>query len=211
MSANLPLPKKVFAHGFFTVEGKKVSKSLGNAIDPRELVAQYGLDALRYYLLREIPFGADGEFTQERFTAVYNSDLANELGNLVQRVAVMAERYMGGVLGDLPHHSHDVRPYEEAMKTYNLDNALAEVWLLVKGLNQYLEEEKPWQKAKSDPDGPTAVLQHAVSDLIQIATLLLPFMPNTAEKIIATFADGKVHGEIGILFPKADTIERTTF
>lgn len=211
LSAGLPLPQTVFAHGFFTVEGQKVSKSLGNAVDPRELVERYGLDALRYYLLREIPFGADGEFTSERFTQLYNTDLANELGNLVQRVAVMTERYLDGNIGDLPKHSHDITPYEEAMSQYRLDGALAEVWLLIKGLNQYLEEEQPWAKAKDDLDNVSEILHHAVTDLTQIAQLLLPFMPVSAQKILATFADGKVHQEVGLLFPKADTIEKTTF
>jgi methionyl-tRNA synthetase len=209
MSAGLPLPKMVFGHGFFTIDGQKISKSLGNAIDPVELAGSYGIDALRYYLLSEIPFGGDGEFNRVRFEAVYNADLANDLGNLVQRVAVMISRYMDGNIGELPPHSHDIMPYETAMAELRFDKALAEVWLLIRGLNQYLEEEKPWQLAKTDTAQLAEVLHHAVSDLVQIATLLMPFMPGTAQKIAATFAAGQVHSEVGLLFPKADTIERT--
>lgn len=211
MSANIELPARIFGHGFFTVDGQKISKSLGNAVDPRELVQIYGVDALRYYLLREIPFGADGEFTRERFETIYNTDLANELGNLVQRVAVMITKYLGGQVGEVPPHSHDVKAYKDAMDVYRFDKALEDVWQLVKGLNQYIEEEKPWALAKTDTEQLAYVLRQAVSDLDQISMLLLPFLPTTAGKISATFADGQIHPEVGILFPKADTIEKTEF
>ena len=209
MSANLGLPKQVLGHGFFTVEGKKISKSLGNAIDPLSLIEEKGVDALRYYLLREIPLGSDGEFTAARFETLYNTDLANELGNLVQRIAVMSNRYLNGKIGEIPAHSHDVSSFEKAMSDLRFDKALEEVWLLVKGLNQFLEEEKPWVVAKTDMDATSDMLHHAIADLLQVATLLLPFMPNTAQKIAATFADGKIDLSIGVLFPKADMITKT--
>jgi len=211
MSAGIALPKTVFGHGFFTIEGEKISKSLGNGIDPVELAGSYGIDALRYYLLSEIPFGADGEFSHTRFETVYNTELANDLGNLVQRVAVMITKYLEGNIGELPPHSHDIAPYETAMAEIKLDKALGEIWLLIRGLNQYLEEEKPWKLAKTDMVQLGEVLHHAVADLVQIATLLMPFMPATAQKIAATFAGGTVHPEVGLLFPKSDTIEKTEF
>jgi len=211
LSAGLPAPTSLYVHGFITSGGHKMSKSLGNVVGPTDVIDRYSIDALRYYLLREIPSEGDGDFSWERMERVYNADLANDLGNLVQRVAVMITRYFDGVIGELPKHSHDVNPYEEAMADLRFDKALEEVWLLVRGLNQFLEEEKPWQKANTDNEGLSEVLHHAVSDLNQIAMLLLPFLPTTAEKIVATFADGRVHPEVGILFPKADTIEKTEF
>jgi len=211
LSAGLELPKALYVHGFINISGAKISKSKGNGVSPQEVIGQYGTDALRYYLLREISSIGDGDFSWERMEAVYNADLANDLGNLVQRVSVMMTKYYKGKIGVLPHHSHDTSDYLEAMAAWRFDHALEAIWLLVRGLNQYLEEEQPWQKAKDDPAGLDEVLHHAVADLGQIAVLLLPFMPVTAEKIVATFADGEVHPEVGVLFPKAETLEKNTF
>ncbi len=207
MSAGMPLPKTVYAHGFISSGGHKMSKSLGNVIAPQDVIDRYGLDALRYYLLHEIPSDGDGDFSWERMESVYNTDLANDLGNLVQRVAVMIEKYYGGFVGEVPGHSHDYQAYTEAMEVYRFDKALWEVWELIRGLNGYLEEEKPWVLAKTDTEQLRAVLSHAVADLTLIATLLLPFLPVTSEKILQTFADGKVHRDVGLLFPKSDQLE----
>jgi methionyl-tRNA synthetase len=207
MSAGLPLPKQLLVHGHISSEGHKMSKTLGNVVAPGDIIAKYGVDALRYYLLREIPTDGDGDFSWTRMEQLYNADLANDLGNLVQRVQAMFAKYLDRIIGDLPQHSHDIRPYEEAMTAQRLDKALAEVWLLIRGLNQFIEEEKPWELAKSDKSHLTEVLHHAVSDLIQIATMLMPFMPETAGKIAATFAGGVVRPEVGILFPKRDLAE----
>lgn len=204
LSAGLALPEQMFVHGFFTVDGKKISKSLGNAINPVELAGQYGVDALRFYLMREMPFGSDGEFTHERFRQVYETELANELGNAVQRVASMVSRYLGGTLGEIPKASHDVGLYHEAMRELRLDRALDELWVHVRGVNQFIEEEKPWELAKSDKEQLAAVLGQAVADLLHIAKLLMPFIPATAGRIGQTFAGGKVDSSIGILFPKFD-------
>ncbi len=205
LSAGLPLPKTVFAHGFFTVDGKKMSKSLGNAIDPVEAAGKYGVDALRYFLLWEIPFGQDGDFNHSRFEQVYNSDLANELGNGVQRVASMIVRYLGGTIGDVNSAAHDTGAVRQAIEDFRLDKALEEIWVHVKGVNQFIEEEKPWELAKSDKEQLLKVLQQAVSDLLHIAELLMPFVPATAQRIAKTFEGGEVHTEVGILFPKLDT------
>ncbi len=204
MSAGLTLPKQVFAHGFFTVDGQKISKSLGNAINPVELAGSYGVDALRFYLFREISFGGDGEFSHERFRQVYESELANDLGNAVQRVASMVTRYLDGQLGELPKAGHDVGLYHDEMKALRLDRALNELWVHVRGVNQFIEEEQPWELAKSDKAQLTVVLQQAAADLLHIAGLLMPFIPATSQRIAQTFADGKVNAEVGILFPKFD-------
>ncbi len=208
MSAGMKLPEHVFAHGFFTIDGTKISKSLGNVVDPLDLAGTYGNDALRYYLLRDIPFGQDGDFSHERFHSVYDSDLANELGNLVQRTAAMIAKYMNGEFGEVEPHEHDVVDFETAMGQLRFDKALEEIWENVKGLNQYIEEEKPWQLSKAENEGDQAhleeVLRHLVSDILQVAELLVPFLPDTAEKIQQTFADGKVNSKIGILFPKIE-------
>jgi methionyl-tRNA synthetase len=208
LSAGEATPKELYVHGFIQTGGQKMSKSLGNVIDPLDVVDRYGIDAFRYYLLREIPHDADGDFTWERFDNVYNADLANELGNLVQRVAAMIGKYMGGEIGDAPAHSHDVQDFVEAMEALKFDRALEEIWEMVKGLNQYVEEEKPWALAKEENDGDRQhleeVLRHLVSDLLQVAELIRPFMPETSEKIRKTFADGKVDTSVGILFPKIE-------
>lgn len=213
LSAGLPLPKQLYVHGFISSEGHKMSKSLGNVVSPKDVIAKYGVDALRYYLLREIPSDGDGDFSWARMEAVYNSDLANDIGNLVQRVQVMVGKYQKGVIGDLPPHSHDITPYTEAMENLRFDRALAEVWLLIRGLNQLIEEEKPWELGpegkRADAGHLSEVLHHAVADLVQLASLIMPFMPTTAQKIAATFANGAVHPEIGILFPKVDAVEKT--
>jgi methionyl-tRNA synthetase len=209
LSAGLEVPKSVYVHGFISSDGHKMSKSIGNVVSPGDVIDKFGVDALRYYLLREIPSDGDGDFSWDRMEQVYNTDLANDLGNLVQRVQVMFGKYLDRIIGDLPPHSHDITPYEEALSQLRFDKALQEVWLLVRGLNQYLEEEKPWALAKTDVNQLSEVLHHAVADLLQIATLLMPFLPGTAVKIAATFEGGVVRPEVGLLFPKSDTVEKT--
>ncbi len=210
LSAGLQLPEKVVAHGFFTIEGTKISKSLGNAIDPVELVEKYGVDPLRYYLLREIPLGSDGDFSYARFETLYTTELANDLGNLVQRTASMIVKYLDGETGPVEAHSHDAAPVYEAIGHSQMDRALGEIWQTIRGLNQLIEEEKPWVLAKSDPAHLKEVLLHLVADLLQVADLLLPFLPTTSGKIAQTFAAGKVNMDVGILFPKLEHLTVTT-
>lgn len=207
LGLDLPLPKKLLVHGFVNVGGTKISKSLGNVIDPNEAIDGYGVDAFRYYFSRHIPTQDDGDFTWEKFEIAYNTELGNDLGNLVQRVGAMITRYQAGVIGDAPKGEHDMRRYHEAMENLHFDAALDEVWLMVRSINQYIENVKPWEIAKkkdtdTDAEGHlTEVLAHSVGALLQIGDLLVPFLPSTAAAIHKTFETGVVASQ-GILFPK---------
>jgi methionyl-tRNA synthetase len=205
MSLGIELPKQLYVHGFITVEGKKMSKSIGNVIHPKDIVDKYGVDAFRYYFLRHVPAYEDGDFSWDRMEAAYNNELANELGNAVQRTAVMVQKYIGGKIGELVPADHDIAQYQEALALCKFDRALDEVWEQVRGLNQYIDEEKPWMIAKEGDLGHlTEVLEYQVSSLLNIATLIEPFLPGTADRIRDIFADGKINLEDGTLFPKHD-------
>ncbi len=205
LGLKLPLPSVVYAHGHVSSGGQKMSKSLGNVIDPVEVIEKYGVDPFRYYLARHISSYDDGDFTWEKYTEVYNGELANELGNAVSRIATMVMKYQEGVIGDIPPAEHDTAGYREALELCRFDRALEEVWDQVRGLNQYIEEEKPWQVAKeNDPEHLQEVLVYMCGALLEIADLLVPFMPETAEKIKHIFADGVVRMPDGPLFPKQE-------
>lgn len=206
MSLQLPLPKLLYVHGFVTVEGKKMSKTIGNVVHPSDVVEKYGVDACRYYFLRHMPSYEDGDFSWKRLEAAYNNELANELGNAVQRTVVMFQKYQKGLIGDTPAAEHDIAQYEAALAACRFDQALDEVWERVRGLNQYIDEEKPWVIAKNgDDDHLREVLAYQASSLLNIAQLLEPFLPDTAVKIKATFGTGVVRPLDGTLFPKDDT------
>jgi methionyl-tRNA synthetase len=206
MSLDIALPKQLYVHSFITVQGKKMSKSVGNVLHPREIVSKYGVDAFRYYFLRHVPAYEDGDFSWDRLDAAYNNELANELGNAVQRTAVMVEKYQKGQVGLIKSAEHDIGPYEAALKACHFDRALDHVWEQVRGLNQYIDEEKPWVIAKEgDSEHLREVLGYQVSSLLNIATLLIPFLPETAAKIQAVFKDGAVHLGDTTLFPKQET------
>jgi methionyl-tRNA synthetase len=206
MSLGAALPKQLYVHGFITVEGKKMSKSIGNVVHPKDIVDKYGVDACRYYFLRHIPSYDDGDFSWQRLEAVYNNELANELGNAVQRTVAMLIKYQQGAIGELPGAGHDIAPYEEALAECRFDRALDDVWEQVRGLNQYIDEEKPWAIAgEGDSEHLREVLAYQVSSLLNIAVLLEPFLPDTSAKIQAIFESGKVKPFKGTLFPKHDT------
>lgn len=210
LGLDLPLPKKLLVHGFVNVGGAKMSKTVGNVVDPLEIIRDYGLDGFRYYFSRHIPTLDDGDFTWQKFEAAYNNELANELGNLVSRVAKMVSNYQAGVVGDGIKAEHDAANYHAAIKKCEFNRALDEVWLTVRSLNQYLESVKPWMVAKQRETDQEAeahlgeILSHSVGTLQQIAALLVPFLPDTAEKISATFAGGVVHELDGVLFPRKE-------
>ncbi len=206
MGIGVDLPKRLYVHGFITSEGKKMSKSLGNVVHPKEIIDKYGTDAFRYYILRHVPSYEDGDFSWDRLEAAYNNELANELGNAVQRTVSMIQRYQAGMIGEMPSAEHDIAQYQEAIEACRFDRALDEVWEQVRGVNQYIDEEKPWVIAKEDDaEHLREVLAYQASALLSIANLLEPFLPDTASKIKGIFGQGKVQPIEGTLFPKHET------
>lgn len=206
MGLGIDLPKNLYVHSFINVGGKKMSKSLGNYVSPDEVIDKYGAEAFRYFFLRHIPSYTDGDFTWETFEAAYNNELANELGNAVQRTASMIHRYLDGSIGQTPPAEHDIGPYEAALADCRFDRALDDVWDQVRGLNQYIDQEKPWALAKEgDPAHLREVLAYQASSLLNIAGLLEPFLPETAARIKEMFGSGKLGPIKGTLFPKHET------
>lgn len=202
LSAGVPLPETIFIHGYITLGGEKVSKSLGNTIDPAELAGQYGTDPLRYYLLREIKATEDGDFTLERFIQAYNTDLANQLGNLLSRWTGMVNRYYDGVVpapGPLEEIDRELikaaevlrRQVDTAVSRFAPHEALAAIWDLIALANKYVVEVKPWTLAKQRTEDETAETRLATGlyNLAEVLRLVAhyctPFLPATAEAIIA--------------------------
>lgn len=208
LALEVPLPKKILAHGFVNVGGAKISKTVGNVIDPIEIIETYGQDAFRYFFSRHIPAQDDGDFTWEKFENAYNNELGNELGNLVQRIVSMTNRYQDGVLGELPQREHDERLYHEAMKALKFDEAINIAWAAVRELNVYLEEVKPWEVAKTkDTDQEAAahlneILGYSAVTLLQVSRQLEPFLPRAAGIIQRIFEGGVIKPYQGVLFPK---------
>jgi methionyl-tRNA synthetase len=206
LSLGISLPKRLYVHGFVTMDGKKMSKSIGNVIAPKDIVDKYGTDAFRYFFLRHIPSYNDGDFSWSAFEAAYNNELANELGNAVQRTAAMIMKYQSGVIGAIPSAEHDSAPIETAINECRFDRALDAIWDQVRGLNQYIDETKPWviAKDKDDTEHLRDVLAYQAGCLLEIADLLEPFLPDTAIKIRAVFNEGVIRPIAGTLFPKQE-------
>lgn len=188
LSTGLPLPKHIFVHGFFTIGGQKMSKSIGNVVDPIEMTEKYGNDVLRYFLFREIPFGKDGDFSEERLVARYDNELANEFGNLVNRVLAMTEKYTGGAVPEKADGflAGAWPSYHLALEENRLSDALDIIWNLVRQANQFIDQQQPWQLAKLDEKKMlNDTLYVLLETLRHIAWMLVPFMPETAEKLFA--------------------------
>ena len=190
LSAGLKLPKSIFIHGYFTVNGQKMSKTVGNVIDPFDLIKKYGADALRYYLLREIPSTADGDFSEKRFKELYNADLANGLGNLVARIAKLCE------LNTI--HIDNTPPVFSANKyldQYEFSLALEKIWKDIKKLDVGINNDKPWETKDAGQ------IQKYINQLIHITVSLRPFLPDTAQKILEQFK-GPAIKAMPPLFPR---------
>ncbi|MDA1169047.1 MAG: methionine--tRNA ligase [bacterium] len=201
MSAELPLPNTIFAHGFFTINGEKISKSLGDAIDPRDLLKDYPLDAIRYYLLREIPFGNDGDFSVVRLKERFNSELANGIGNLVSRTLTLVEKNCPNI-AFVKGQSLDVSSHIEHLA---FDKALTDIWHEIARLDGVIDEKKPWELAKAGKsDELETVLQSVLAGIANISHELEALLPETAESIQGLLSASPIKKPAEPLFARKD-------
>ncbi len=226
LSMEVSLPKSIYVHGFITSEGQKMSKSLGNVVDPFEYVEKYGVEALRYYLLREIPTMDDGDFGWKRFVSLYNSELANSFGNLVNRVLMMTERYCGGKVPQ-KGENEEVFPvvekimddYQKAFEVFDLKRACECIVELTNFGNKYIDEKKPWVVAKDEGD--VGEILYNLLEILRVLTVLfVPILPNIAfriseglgvgknelkfEKKLGVMKEGASIKSVGVLFPRIE-------
>jgi methionyl-tRNA synthetase len=226
MSAGLPLPKRVFGHGFLNIEGQKMSKSLGNVITPEAMVGEFGLDQVRYFLMREVPYGNDGSFTKDGMVHRINSDLANDLGNLGQRVLSMIAKNCGGTVpepGEMTEEDRQLRAMaagtldemRTAMETQAIHKMLEAIWRVVGEANRYVDAQAPWALRKTDPARMGTVL-YVLADVIRMLGLYVqPVVPDSAAKLLdqlavpenaRTFADAETSLAPGTALPKPSPV-----
>ena len=224
MALDLPLPKKIFAHGFIMMKDGKMSKSKGNVVYPEMLIERYGLDAVRYFLLRELPFGQDGVFSPESFVERVNFDLANDLGNLLNRTVSMINKYFGGVI---PTYAGQVTEFDQTLEDFikmtvekvekNFEEmqfsiVLSDIWALVARTNKYIDETAPWVLAKDEAnkDQLASVMNHLAESLRQIAIMIEPFMPRTTPQIFAQLGIEGEASKVWDSLTKFDTLAEGT-
>jgi len=199
MAADIAPPKRVFAHGWWTNEGEKISKSLGNVIDPHKLVETYGLDPVRYFLMREVPFGNDGDFSHRAMMHRMNGDLANDLGNLCQRVLSMINRNCGAKVPASGAFTEDddrllgsvaalIDGLRKTMREQSFHLALTQIWEVIGDANRYVDAQAPWALRKTDPARMATVLYVLAEAIRRIALLVQPVMPDSAAKILDQLA-----------------------
>ena len=224
MALDLPLPKKIFAHGFIMMKDGKMSKSKGNVVYPEMLIERYGLDAVRYFLLRELPFGQDGVFSPESFVERVNFDLANDLGNLLNRTVSMINKYFGG---EIPAYAGQVTEFDQTLEDFikttvekvekNFEDmqfsiVLADIWALVARTNKYIDETAPWGLAKDEANKEklASVMNHLAESLRQIAIMIEPFMPRTTPQIFAQLGIEGEASKVWDSLTKFDTLAQGT-
>lgn len=203
MSAGLNVPNEMFVHGFFTVEGEKMSKSLGNVLHPKQLVDDFGTDAVRYFMLREMPYASDGDFSRERMEIRY-AELANQLGNLVNRVAAMSNKYFDGVLMDVDADWTEAETeLQDIINEYDFKRYIDRVWEIVADSNELIDKKEPFKLVKTDEDAANAVLAEVAENIRFIARMLKPVIPSAAEEIERRYNGEKIlTGDP--LFPRRD-------
>ena len=202
LSAGIPLPKTIFAHGWWLSDSSKMSKSVGNVVNPLDLIEEYGVDPVRYYLMREMVLGQDANFTMESFIKRYNSDLANDYGNLLNRVSTLIKKNYDGLIpdkGEQTSSEEEIIKSAEALlngmsnkiKEMKINDSIEDIMKFVRSINKYMEEQKPWKLVKEDKVGAGTVL-YTAGESMRVATILLsPVMPNRCAEVLHTFNSGR--------------------